>query len=102
MATRTLSQATIRKAHDLALVLWRMPKGRSKRTGVEFYVVPASDGVTAHWTAADARGCTCKGHRRNGDCSHVEAVRLFNHREAFAVVPGSRGNDTASGLVDAF
>ena len=91
MATNmSLSQKSIQKAHDLANVLWRMNKGRSKVNGVEFYVIPASDGKSAHWTAVDARGCTCKGHRRNGHCTHVEAVMLHNHREATVVVPMGR------------
>jgi len=105
MATNlTLSAKSMQKAHDLALVLWRTTKGRSKRNGREFYVVPASDGRTAHWTATDGRGCTCVGHRRNGHCTHVEAVILHNHREQVVVVPGTRSYDDLmdAHLVDAF
>lgn len=94
MATNlTLSPKAMQKAHDLALVIWRTPKGRSKRNGREFYVIPASDGATAHWTAADGLGCTCKGFRRNGHCSHAEAVQIHNYREQAVVVPGSRSYD---------
>lgn len=82
MATNMiLSQASMVKAHALALQVSRWNTGRSKVNGRTFYVVPASDGVTAHWTAQDGRGCTCKGHRRNGHCTHCEAVQIHNQRE---------------------
>lgn len=105
MATKTLSQASQEKAFALSLQLPRLNVGRSKVNGVEFYVVPGSEVGTAHWTAKDARGCTCKGHRRYGNCSHVEAVRIHLAGERAARKPERRSEYQRMmdrHLVDAF
>jgi len=69
--------AMARKAEMLVEQAPTWNRGRSKETGREFYVVPASDGVSAHWTAVDGRGCTCTGHRRRGVCTHALAAALI-------------------------
>ncbi len=77
MAMAMVTAAMARKAEVLAGQAPTWNRGRSKETGREFYVVPASDGVSAHWTAVDGRGCTCTGHRRRGVCTHALAAALI-------------------------
>jgi len=72
-----VTAAMARKAEVLAGQAPTWNRGRSKETGREFYVVPASDGVSVHWTAVDGRGCTCTGHRRRGVCTHALAAALI-------------------------
>lgn len=98
MAQATLSQASLVKAHELALKVWTFNTGRSKVDGRTFYVIPASDGMSAHWTTS--YGCSCKGHRRHGICSHVEAIRLYEHRER--VVKPRMSYESLFPLTDAF
>jgi hypothetical protein len=76
--TTQLSTATIAKAEQLAAVAHTWNRGRSKIDGSNFCVVPASDGVSAHY--ANLFGCTCKGYERRGDCSHVEALRIVRRQ----------------------
>lgn len=86
MAIQTLSQPTLRKAHELALKghLWHT--GRSKINGRAFYLIPSqSTPGTAHRTTH--YGCTCTSYRHRGDCVHVEAVRMFEAREAVTRKP---------------
>ena len=75
MATITSAEA---KAAQLAAEPERWSRGRSKRTGQEFWVIPGSRG-TAHW--ATASGCTCKSFRFRGSCSHQLAVKVREDRE---------------------
>ena len=77
MAMAMVTAAMARKAEVLAGQAPTWNRGRSKETGREFYVVPASDGVSVHWTAVDGRGCTCTGHRRRGVCTHALAAALI-------------------------
>ena len=53
----------------------------SKVTGQRFYVVPASNRMTAHWTALDGSGCTCLGYQRRGTCTHSIAARTLHDRQ---------------------
>jgi hypothetical protein len=81
MATQALSQATLNEAHTLALSGHTWPRGRSKVNGQQFYLIPSSSVPnTAH--RVTNFGCTCTGHRRRGDCKHVEAVRIFEAASA--------------------
>ena len=105
MATQsTLSQAVLREAHALALKGHTWPRGRSRADGRQFYVIPSrTEPQVAHWTSS--YGCTCRGARRNGDCAHSEAVRLYEAREAVTSAKASydelfRGNGDR--LTDAF
>lgn len=66
------ASTTLAKAKALASTSQTWARGRSKRTGASFYVIPASDGRSAHYSTAD--GCTCTGFMHRGRCSHVEAV----------------------------
>ncbi len=102
MATRTLSQTTLDEAHAMALQGHRWHRGRSKDGRRSFYVIPSrTERNVAHWTTT--YGCTCRGHRRNGDCAHSEAVRMFEAREAVTRKPLDRYNELmARQLVDAF
>ena len=77
MAMAMVTAAMARKAEMLAEQAPTWNRGRSKATAREFYVVPASDGVSAHWTAVAGRGCTCTGHRRRGVCTHALAAALM-------------------------
>lgn len=72
------------KADRLVELLGTFSRGRSKQTGQEFYVVPASNRLTAHWTAVDGSGCTCLGHQRRGTCTHSIAARTRYDRLGLA------------------
>lgn len=82
---RSLSQATLNEAHRMALQSNTWRRGTSRRTGEVFWILDSrSEPGVAHWVALDARGCTCKGFNRRGDCAHAEAVRMVNARERYA------------------
>jgi hypothetical protein len=61
-------------------------RARSKRTGQEFYVVPSrTEPNVAHWVGVNRYGvvgCTCRGHRRYGNCAHADALRAYEQRTA--------------------
>ena len=57
-------------AERLAERLLTFSRGTSKQTGQAFYVVPASNCLSAHWTAIDGSGCTCLGFQQRGTCTH--------------------------------
>jgi hypothetical protein len=61
-------------------------RARSKRTGQEFYVVPSrTEPNVAHWVGINRFGmvgCTCRGHRRYGNCAHADALRAYEERTA--------------------
>jgi hypothetical protein len=61
-------------------------RARSKRTGQEFYVVPSrTEPNVAHWVGINrfgVVGCTCRGHRRYGNCAHADALRAYEQRTA--------------------
>lgn len=84
MATTELSMTVKHEALEMALQSHTWNRGTSKRTGEPFWIIPSrSEKNVAHWVALDARGCTCRGHRRHGDCAHAEAVRMHNgHQRA--------------------
>ncbi len=86
--TITVSTADPRsvKALEVLASAPRWLKIRRKADGTKFYVIPGSKGV-AHWTATDGSGCTCKGYRYRGTCSHVLAVREFLAVERPAPAP---------------
>ena len=63
-------------AEQLVSASERWLTGRSKMNGRPFFVIPGSKGV-AHWTAADGSGCTCRGFRFRGRCSHALAVQMI-------------------------
>lgn len=102
MATTTLSQSVLNEAHEMALQghLWH--RGRSKRNGAAFYLIPSrSIPGTAH--RCTNFGCTCSSYRWRGDCVHVEAVRMFEAREGVARKPRVTLEDLYDNhLVDAF
>lgn len=70
-----------RKAESLAALLPTLSRGRSKQTGQAFFVVPASDRLSAHWTAVDGSGCTCRSFAHRGACSHSLAVQIHEQRQ---------------------
>lgn len=76
-----------RKAAELALLLPLLSRGRSKATGQPFYIVPASTGTSAHWTATDGSGCTCIGYQRRGTCTHSTAARSIHERQQRPAAP---------------
>jgi hypothetical protein len=97
-ATRTKAEALAEQAHTWA-------RGTSKIDGRSFYVVPASDGVSAHY--ATSYGCTCRGFERRGECSHREAVRLHEAHErdieaAFRDLAASKRAQTLRSYSDLF
>ena len=99
MAQHILSQATLNEAHEMALKGNTWHRGRSKANGRQFYVIPSrSEPGVAHWTTS--YGCTCRGARRNGDCAHSEAVRMFEAREAVGPKPRTRLEDLLDAQID--
>ena len=81
MATTIVSPPMRRKADALAELLPTLSRGRSKVDGRPFYVVPASNRISAHWTALDGSGCTCLGFQRRGTCTHGIAARTVHERQ---------------------
>jgi hypothetical protein len=82
MAQAMVTAPMARKAATLAELLPACSTGTSKLTGQRFYVVPASNRMTAHWTALDGSGCTCLGYQRRGLCTHAIAARTLHERQA--------------------
>lgn len=81
MVVSIVSPAMSAKAAQLAEQLATLSRGRSKETGQTFYVVPASNRMTAHWTATDGTGCTCQGFQRRGTCTHSIAAADVHKRQ---------------------
>jgi len=69
-----------RKAEALAAQMPLFSRGRSKRTGESFVIVPGSTPGTAHWATSD--GCTCVGFDKRGVCTHSLAVALVAQHQA--------------------
>jgi hypothetical protein len=91
MARTTVSQTTRNEAFALSLKGHTWHKGRSKRTGESFYLIPSkSNPMTAHRTTR--YGCTCTSYRHRGDCQHTEAVKMFEAGEQAARKPLDRYN----------
>lgn len=72
MTTATVTPSMQRKADALAAQVPLFSRGRSKKTGESFVIVPGSTEGVAHWTTA--RGCTCIGFQKRGTCTHQLAV----------------------------
>jgi hypothetical protein len=85
MTTSIVTAPMARKAATLAELLPTFSRGTSKLTGQRFIVVPASNCLSAHWTAVDGSGCTCLGHQRRGTCTHSIAAKLVHDRQQPAV-----------------
>lgn len=81
MTTSIVSPPMRAKAAKLSLLLPTFSRGHSKLTGQVFYVVPASNRLTAHWTAVDGSGCTCLGYQRRGLCTHAIAAKTLHERQ---------------------
>lgn len=79
--TATVTAPMRKKAAALVDVLATCSTGTSKKTGQRFYVVPASNRMTAHWTALDGSGCTCIGYQRRGTCTHAIAAQTLHQRQ---------------------
>lgn len=88
MAYRMVTDAMQAKAERLAEEASGWLRGRSKANGAGFYVVPASDGTTAHWV--NSFGCTCEGFRRRGECAHRLACELMEQREMAARIKAAQ------------
>lgn len=96
-----LSQQTRNEAFTLALRGHTWHKGRSKRSGQPFYLIPSTSiPGTAH--RVTNFGCTCTSNRHRGDCKHVEAVRIFEAGERAARKPVRRYEDLVPENVSAF
>ena len=82
MATKQILSETVQnEAFTMALQGHTWNKGRSKRTGAAFYLIPSrSIPGTAH--RCTSYGCTCSSNRWRGRCIHVEAVKLYERWEA--------------------
>jgi hypothetical protein len=74
-----MTTRSIAKAEALAEQAATWARGTSKRDGRSFWIIPASDGVGAHY--ATSYGCTCTGFQRRGECSHRQAVRIHEAHE---------------------
>lgn len=98
-AQTSLSQATRNEAFTMSLQGHTWHKGRSKKTGQAFYLIPSrSVPGTAHRTTN--YGCTCTGYRRRGDCVHSEAVKIFEAGERATRKPLDRYNEIMDRWLD--
>jgi hypothetical protein len=84
MATGIVTENMQAKAERLATVLPFLHKGRSKRDGARFFIIPGSKAGTAWW--ANALGCNCPGFLARGVCAHQEACRIARDRAQAEVV----------------
>ena len=57
---------------------------RNKQTGVEFVIVPSSDGQRAYYVRKDGAGCSCDAYQKYNYqvCSHMLSVRMANEQDA--------------------
>ena len=83
-----MTTATEAKVAQLVATAETWARGRSKRDGTAFWIIPASDGRTAHWATATA--CTCKSFRWRGTCSHSLAVKTRQDCERAALQTADR------------
>lgn len=88
MTAATAKPTTAMQAHAQVLLERAATWARGERKdGLRFYLFASSrtlaDGTPIyHMTRADAlAACTCPSWLHRGQCSHVEAVRLFNARQ---------------------
>jgi hypothetical protein len=81
MTTSIVTAPMKAKAAKLVDLMPTFSRGTSKITGERFIVVPASNRLTAHWTAVDGSGCTCLGHQRRGTCTHSIAAKIVHDRQ---------------------
>jgi len=87
MASSMVTPAMQAKALKLAEQFPLFSRGRSKRNGREFVVVPGTERGTAHWTAVDGLACTCKGFQRRNICTHALTAQIVAERTAETVEP---------------
>ena len=87
MASSIVTPAMRCKAEQLAELFPTFSRGRSKRNGRQFVIVPGTERGTAHWTAADGLACTCAGFQRRNVCTHALAAQLVAERTAEAGGP---------------
>ena len=90
MTTVSVSPAMLRKAEQLVAQASTWARGRSKVDGSGFFIVPASDGKSAHWSSP--LGCTCRGHRERGICTHQLACQILQ-RQADAQIAAKHAVD---------
>lgn len=74
MTQQVITSSMQAHAEQLVSESYRWSRGRSKVSGAEFYVIPASTTNAAHYTSED--GCTCKSFTYRGQCSHRLAVQI--------------------------
>jgi hypothetical protein len=84
MATGIVTENMQAKAERLATALPFLHKGRSKRDGARFFIIPGSKAGTAWW--ANALGCNCPGFLARGVCAHQEACRIARDRAQAEVI----------------
>jgi hypothetical protein len=82
--TQQISTTTQQKAEMLADSVPFLNRGRSKRDGRGFFIIPGSKAGTAWW--ANALGCNCPGFLARGVCAHQEACRIARDRAQAEVV----------------
>ena len=100
MTTSIVTAPMARKAATLAELLPTFSRGTSKLTGQRFIVVPASNRLTAHWTAVDGSGCTCLGYQRRGTCTHAIAAKLVADRQQPAAPKARKSYRDIVGVCD--
>jgi hypothetical protein len=83
-----MTTATEAKVAQLVATAETWSRGRSKRDGTAFWIIPASTGATAHWATASA--CTCRSFYFRGTCSHQPAVKAREDRERAALQTSDR------------
>jgi hypothetical protein len=76
--TQQISTTTQTKAEMLADRVPFLNRGRSKRDGRGFFLMPGSKEGVVYYSSA--LGCTCPGFRNRGVCCHQEACRIARNR----------------------
>lgn len=84
------TKAMIEKAERLSELVPTFPRGRDKRTGIEYVTVPSSDDPEHVGHNTNGLSCLCEGHRRRGYCTHALAVSLFDQRQTAARIEAAQ------------
>ena len=81
--TATVTPAMRKKAEQLAEGAHLWHRGRSKRNGQAFYLVPGSKPGVVYYS--NHLGCTCPGFRNRGVCALQQAALIVLQRAEDAI-----------------
>jgi predicted nucleic acid-binding Zn finger protein len=81
MAKHTVTPSMTAKAVTLLEERNRWHSGRSKLSGLRFWLMPSSDRTASYTVGRDTDFCSCRSWLYRSACSHVEASRMARGAE---------------------